>query len=82
VDGGANEGFHAFPLAERVGASGEVLAFKPIPWRAQTLARIARERGLPQLRVFAQALSDRDGTAPFHWVRNADGYSGLLPRAD
>ena len=82
VDGGANEGFHAFPLAELVGTSGRVLAFEPIGWRSEALARTARNRGLPQLRVLAQALSDRDGTAPFHWVRNADGYSGMLPRAD
>lgn len=81
VDGGANEGMHAFPLAELVGPSGRVLAFKPIPWRAETLAHAARERAMPQLRVFVQALAERGGTAPFHWIRNADGYSGLQPRA-
>lgn len=82
VDGGANEGMHAFPLADAVGASGRVLAFEPIPWRAETLAHEARERRLPQLRVFAQALAERGGAvAPFHWIRNADGYSGLRPRA-
>lgn len=82
VDGGANEGMHAFPLAGLVGPSGEVLAFEPIPWRAETLVHRARERRLPQLRVFAQALAERGGaTAPFHWIRNADGYSGLRPRA-
>lgn len=81
VDGGANEGMHAFPLAELVGPSGRVLAFEPIPWRAETLAHAARERAMPQLRVFAQALAERGGTAPFHWIRNADGYSGLRPRA-
>lgn len=80
VDGGANEGLHAFPLAEIVGPSGRVLAFEPIPWRAETLAHAARERALPQLRVSAEALAERGGAAPFHWVRNADGYSGLRPR--
>lgn len=82
VDGGANEGMHAFPLAGLVGPAGSVLAFEPIPWRAETLVHEARERRLPQLRVFAQALAERGGaTAPFHWIRNADGYSGLQPRA-
>ena len=81
VDGGANEGFHAFPLADLVGPSGQVLAFEPIGWRAEWLAREARERGLPQLRVFERALAEREGAAPFHWVRNADGYSGLQPRS-
>jgi len=80
VDGGANEGLHAFPLADLVGPAGQVLAFEPIPWRAETLAHVAGERGLPQLRVLAQALAERDGTAPFLWVRNADGCSGLRPR--
>lgn len=80
VDGGANEGLHAFPLAECVGPTGRVLAFEPIGWHAQTLAHAARTRPLPQLRVFAQALAERAGTAPFHWIRNADGYSGLRPR--
>ena len=82
VDGGANEGMHAFPLAECVGPSGRVLAFEPIPWRAETLVHQARERRLPQLRVSAQALAEHGGaTAPFHWIRNADGYSGLRPRS-
>lgn len=80
VDGGANEGFHAFPMAELVGPSGLVLAFEPIAWRAVTLERWAGERGLPQLRVHALALAESDGEAPFHWVRNGDGYSGLRPR--
>ncbi|MBW3655697.1 MAG: FkbM family methyltransferase [Gemmatimonadetes bacterium] len=81
VDGGANEGFHAFPLAELVGPSGRVLAFEPIEWRTGAMARAALDRGLPQLRVFPQALAERNGAAPFHWVRNSDGYSGLRPRA-
>jgi FkbM family methyltransferase len=81
VDGGANEGMHAFPLAELVGPSGLVLAFEPIAWRAETLVHEARARALPQLRVSAQALAERGGAAPFHWIRNADGYSGLKPRA-
>jgi FkbM family methyltransferase len=81
VDGGANEGLHAFPLADLVGPSGQVLAFEPIERHADTLARAARDRRLPQLHVVARALAERDGTAPFHWIRNADGYSGLRPRA-
>jgi FkbM family methyltransferase len=81
VDGGANEGLHAFPLAALVGPTGMVLAFEPIAWRAEALAQAALARGLPQLRVRLEALAERAGIAPFHWVRNADGYSGLQPRS-
>ena len=81
VDGGANEGLHAFPLAALVGRSGLVLAFEPIAWRAQTLAAAALARGLPQLKIRPEALAASAGTAPFHWIRNADGYSGLRPRS-
>ncbi len=80
VDGGANHGLHSFPLAELVGPSGQVLAFEPIPALAETLRQQAAQRGLGQLRVLQQALAERDGNAPFRWIRNADGYSGLQPR--
>jgi FkbM family methyltransferase len=80
VDGGANRGLHSFPMAERVGPAGQVIAFEPIPWLAETLRNERSRRSLPQLEIRQQALADRDGSASFHWIRNADGYSGLQPR--
>lgn len=80
VDGGANRGLHSFPMAELVGPAGQVVGFEPIPWLAETLRNERSRRGLPQLEIRQQALADRDGTATFHWIRNADGYSGLQPR--
>lgn len=80
VDGGANRGLHSFPMAEQVGPSGQVVGFEPIPWLAETLRTERARRDLPQLEIRQQALADRDGTASFHWIRNADGYSGLQPR--
>jgi FkbM family methyltransferase len=80
VDGGANRGLHSFPMAEQVGPTGQVIAFEPIPWLAESLRQERARRGLPQLEIRQQALADREGGASFHWIRNADGYSGLQPR--
>ncbi|MCO6418466.1 FkbM family methyltransferase [Siccirubricoccus sp. KC 17139] len=80
VDGGANRGLHSFPMAESVGPAGQVIAFEPIPWLAETLRIEGGKRGLPQLEIRQQALAAEAGRAAFHWIRNADGYSGLQPR--
>jgi FkbM family methyltransferase len=80
VDGGANRGLHSFPMAELVGPSGQAIGFEPIPWLAEALRHGRDQRGLAQLEIRQQALADRDGTAQFNWIRNADGYSGLQPR--
>ncbi|GGC61959.1 hypothetical protein GCM10011504_45240 [Siccirubricoccus deserti] len=80
VDGGANRGLHSFPMAELVGPTGHVIAFEPIPWLAETLRIERDQRRLPQLEIRQEALAEQDGSASFHWIRNADGYSGLQPR--
>jgi FkbM family methyltransferase len=80
IDGGANHGYHTWPLALQVGPQGRVLAIEPIPALAAKLRAAALARGLAQVEVIEAALSDRAGTAAFHWVRNGDGYSGLQAR--
>ncbi|MFC7474979.1 FkbM family methyltransferase [Dankookia sp. GCM10030260] len=80
VDAGANHGLHSYPMAARVGPAGRLLSIEPIPVLADALRAGAVERGLPQLELHQVALSDREGTAEFHWIRNADGYSGLQAR--
>jgi FkbM family methyltransferase len=80
VDAGANHGLHTYPMAERVGATGRLLAIEPIPVLADALRAGAAARGLPQIELHQVALSDVEGTAEFHWIRNADGYSGLQAR--
>ncbi|MBY0329394.1 MAG: FkbM family methyltransferase [Acetobacteraceae bacterium] len=80
VDGGAHAGLHTWPIAERVGPAGRVLAIEPIPELAAALRPAAAARGLPQVEVIEAALADRGGTAEFVWVRNSPGYSGLHPR--
>lgn len=80
VDGGANHGYHTWSLALSVGGQGRVLAVEPIPDLAVTLRLAALARGLGQVEVVEAALTDRGGSAEFHWVRNSDGYSGLQAR--
>ncbi|WP_187830087.1 FkbM family methyltransferase [Siccirubricoccus phaeus] len=80
VDGGANRGLHTFPMAELVGPAGHVIGFEPIPWLAETLRLQRGQRSLPQIEIRQQALAAEEGRAAFHWIRNADGYSGLQPR--
>lgn len=80
VDAGANHGLHSYPMAAQVGAAGRLLAIEPIPALAEALRAGAAERGLAQLELHQVALSDCEGQAEFHWIRNADGYSGLQAR--
>jgi FkbM family methyltransferase len=80
VDAGANHGLHSYPMAEKVGPKGRLLSIEPIPVLADALRTGAAERGLAQLELQQVALSDHEGTAEFHWIRNADGYSGLQAR--
>jgi FkbM family methyltransferase len=73
VDGGANCGRHAFPLAEMVGPRGMVYAAEPLPHHAQSL------RGKsPQLRVIDAALTDFDGDTTFQHCTNDDGLSATV----
>ncbi|TDH60864.1 class I SAM-dependent methyltransferase [Dankookia rubra] len=81
IDGGAGRGRNSLAMAAAVGAEGRVLACEPIGWLAERLERDAGLRQLPQLAVHAAALADTAGEREFHWVRNADAYSGLQPRA-
>jgi FkbM family methyltransferase len=80
VDGGAHRGMHSWSMARAVTASGEVLAAEPVPALAEGLRKTARLLGLPQIRVEEAALAEAEGLAAFHWVTNAEGYSGLRPR--
>lgn len=62
VDGGANIGWHAAPLARRVGPHGLVIAFEPVPLLFKELERNV---GGLAVELHQLALSDSDGTASF-----------------
>lgn len=66
IDGGANAGLHALPLANLVGVNGHVYCFEPIPHIALGLVSNLKESALlGRCSIHAQALSDRSGVIQF-----------------
>lgn len=61
ADVGANIGFYAALLAERVGAGGAVYAFEPEPLNFSRLT--ARTRRYPQVHAVAACVAEQAGTA-------------------
>jgi FkbM family methyltransferase len=66
VDVGANIGEIAVAAAHRVGQTGRVLAFEPMPLIADRLTEHAESNGLSQLQVFNHGLFDREDEAPLY----------------
>lgn len=58
VDVGANEGFHSLVGSRRVGPSGRVIAFEPVPPTIQRLRRNIRLNDLENIEVIAVACVD------------------------
>lgn len=80
LDGGAHVGRHAFPMAERVGASGTVLAIEAHSKLARGLVKRARKRRLAQVEVIGKALHHSVGRVLFHQVKEHPAYSGIEAR--
>jgi FkbM family methyltransferase len=85
ADVGANIGFMAGVVAEKLGANGEVIAFEPNPQVTPRLNRnveLWRKRpGAPKITVVENAVSDAPGEVTMHLV-NAEGTNtaaGPLP---
>jgi FkbM family methyltransferase len=62
VDGGANAGLHAFPLAKLVGPSGLLIAFEPVP---ETFAALKNNVVDSQTEFHQVALSDVEKVTQF-----------------
>lgn len=77
LDIGANVGDWAMPFALRVGPSGRVLAFEPVPYLAESVAKTARVNRQDWVEVHQLALSDRDGSSDFSVERGNSGGSRL-----
>jgi FkbM family methyltransferase len=63
IDVGANVGVYTFSAAQRVGATGRVLAVEPFSGCVECLAETRRVNQLDWVTVCRGAASDRDGTA-------------------
>ena len=71
MDVGANRGFHAFPMAKAVGASGIVHAFEPNPAHWPDLSRHEN------VRLWPFAAGDRQSVETFYFPENHDGAASL-----
>jgi FkbM family methyltransferase len=63
IDVGANIGIHTMPMSEAVGPQGVVLAVEPLPSVSERLERNLALNHATNVRVIAQAASDREGSA-------------------
>jgi FkbM family methyltransferase len=80
LDGGAHVGRHSFPMAERVGSTGLVLAVEAYPKLARRLVQRARKRRARQVHVIDRALYDHMGRVSFHCTKQHPAYSGIEAR--
>lgn len=80
VDVGAHVGRHTLPMAECVGASGQVIAFEPLPHLYDRLSGVISASGNLNVELHNIALSRETGQAEFVHVEDAPGLSGLMHR--
>ncbi|WP_243408018.1 FkbM family methyltransferase [Frankia canadensis] len=73
-DVGANVGIYTLWAAGRVGRTGEVHAFEPVPQTRATLARLVGQNALTQVRLSSAAVAATAGTVG---LRIYPGSSGL-----
>jgi FkbM family methyltransferase len=81
VDVGAHIGRHTLPLARRVGPSGRVFAFEPLPGIREVLTDSLKASGLDGIVTLSEAaLSDFTGRSTFVVAEDALEESGLRER--
>lgn len=69
-DIGANIGYVSLSLAKQVGASGQVIAFEPVPPNVEQLRTNIENNQIRNIQVFDVAASDRCGEAVIRISRN------------
>ncbi len=90
-DIGANVGYVSLSLAKRVGPTGRVIAFEPIPGSADAFRQNIEINGITNVRLLDLAASDKSGeavirmtensaTASLVWHRNEPSATELLIR--
>lgn len=77
VDIGVHAGFHFDQILERVGATGKVIGFEPVPDFANPV--LARHDNNADIRL--RAISDKRGRSSFLHMTKAAGESGFIERA-
>ena len=66
VDIGANSGFFTLLAAKRVGSSGQVLSFEPLPSMVARIEENLILNGYSNVRIYKFALSDQAGFCKFY----------------
>lgn len=81
-DIGANIGYVSLSLAKRVGVSGRVIAFEPVPRNSACLRRNVQINGLTNIQVLEIAASDKPGKAIMRVTENFATASLVWHRKD
>jgi FkbM family methyltransferase len=81
-DIGANVGYVSLSLAKRVGPSGFVIAFEPVPRNADTFHRNIQLNGITNVRLFRLAASDEPREAVIRMAENPSTASLVWHRND
>ncbi|MCW2839283.1 MAG: FkbM family methyltransferase [Aeromicrobium sp.] len=66
LDCGANVGYFSMLAASKVGDTGKVIAFEPVPLFAETVKAQADRNGFANVEVRQQAVSDEPGTVDLY----------------
>ena len=80
IDIGAHTGRHAIPLAKKIGPTGLLYAFEPIPVIRNQLNESIYANGLNNVAVLPFALSTKREVADFTYIPNLPEESGLKQR--
>lgn len=77
LDIGANVGEYSLQFAQCTGPTGRVIAFEPVPYLAETVAKTARINRQDWVEVHQLALSATDGVSTFSVEKGNSGGSRL-----
>ncbi len=77
VDVGANNGLTTVAIASKVGPSGRVYAFEPVPEYYRSLQANLSRNGIHNAKAYRLALGDRIGRADYY---KDGGGSGIVPQ--
>ena len=81
-DVGAHLGQYTLIASRLVGPSGQVHSFEPDPLTFRSLRGNCQRNSITNVRLTQAALSDREGTARFHFANNLDIGSNSLAECD
>jgi FkbM family methyltransferase len=81
-DVGANVGYVSLSLVKRVGPSGRVIAFEPVPRNADAFLRNIEINGISNVQLLKLAASDKPGAAVIRMAENPSTASLVWHRND